>query len=93
MDEGLAEAISSLIWVAPRLQADASELKLIGDQLISKYGKPYGIACHDNTIGTVSPKLMQKMSVHAPPKVLVEKYLIEIAANYNVPYEPDQKVI
>lgn len=35
---------------------------------------------------------MQKMSVQAPPKVLVEKYLIEIAKNYNVPYEPDQKV-
>lgn len=33
LDEGLAEAISSLIWVAPRLQADVAELKVIADQL------------------------------------------------------------
>ena len=32
LDEGLAEAISSLIWVAPRMQADV-ELKVIADQL------------------------------------------------------------
>jgi vacuolar protein sorting-associated protein IST1 len=35
---------------------------------------------------------MQKMSVQAPPKLLVEKYLIEIAKIYNVDYEPDPKV-
>ena len=33
LDEGLAEAISSLIWVAPRMQADVAELKVISDQL------------------------------------------------------------
>jgi len=32
---------------------------------------------------------MHKLSVEAPPKILVERYLIEIAKNYNVPYEPD----
>jgi vacuolar protein sorting-associated protein IST1 len=32
------------------------------------------------------------MSVQAPPKILVEKYLIEIASIYSVDYEPDQKV-
>ncbi len=30
LDDGLAEAISSLIWVAPRLQADVQELKVRG---------------------------------------------------------------
>ena len=29
LDDGLAEAISSIIWVAPRLQADVQELKVI----------------------------------------------------------------
>ena len=33
------------------------------------------------------------MSPEAPPKILVERYLIEIARNYNVPYEPDQSVM
>nr|CAG4648885.1 EOG090X0DNH [Polyphemus pediculus] len=93
LDEGLAEAISSLIWVAPRMQADVAELKIIADQLGAKYGKPYSAACRDNSIGTVAPKLMHKLSVQAPPKILVEKYLIEIAKNYNVAYEPDPQVM
>lgn len=35
---------------------------------------------------------MHKLSVESPPKILVERYLIEIAKNYNVPYEPDAMV-
>jgi len=92
LDDGLAEAIASMIWIAPRMQSDAAELKLISDQLTLKYGKQYAEACRDNSIEKVSPKLMQKMSVQAPSKLLVEKYLIEIARNYNVDYEPDEKV-
>lgn len=41
MDEGLAEAISSLLWVAPRLQTDVAELKVIADLLLAKYGRQY----------------------------------------------------
>ena len=33
------------------------------------------------------------MSPDAPPKILVERYLIEIARNYNVPYEADASVM
>ena len=43
-------------------------------------------------MGTVSEKLMHKMSVQAPPKLTVEKYLIEIAKYYNVDYQPDPQV-
>ena len=92
LDDGLAEAISSLIWVAPRLQADIQELKIVSDQLVAKYGKPYALACRENAVGTVSEKLMHKMSVQAPPKLTVEKYLIEIAKYYNVDYQPDPQV-
>jgi len=93
LDDGLAEAISSLIWVSPRLQADVQELKTVSDQLVAKYGKPYGLACRENSVGTVSEKLMHKMSVQAPPKLTVEKYIIEIAKYYNVEYEPDPQVM
>lgn len=41
---------------------------------------------------TVSEKLKHKLSLRPPPKILVEKYLIEISKNYNVPYEPDLQV-
>ena len=79
LDDGLAEAISSIIWVSPRLQADVQELKVVADQFAAKYGKPYAQACKENAVGTVSVKLMHKLSVQAPPKITVEKYLIEIA--------------
>merc|ERR1712008_397369 len=92
LDDGLAESISSLIWVAPRLLADVPELKTVSDQFVVKYGKPYGLACRENSVGTVSEKLMHKMSVQAPPKLTVEKYLIEIAKYYNVDYQPDPQV-
>ncbi|XP_043225752.1 IST1 homolog [Amphibalanus amphitrite] len=93
LDEGLAEPISSILWVAPRMQADVAELQVISAQLTAKYGKEYLQACRENSLGTVSPKLMHKLSVQAPPKILVEKYLIEIAKNYNVEYEPDPGVM
>ncbi len=93
LDDGLAEAISSLIWVAPRLQADVQEFKIVSDQLSAKYGKPYAMACRENSVGTVSEKLMHKLSVQAPPKLTVEKYLQEIAKYYNVEYSPDPQVI
>ncbi|KAK4314736.1 hypothetical protein Pmani_013989 [Petrolisthes manimaculis] len=93
LDEGLAEGISSLIWAAPRLQTDVAELKIIADQLSLKYGKPYGQACREQQVDTISERLIHKLSVQAPPKVLVERYLIEIAKNYNVEYEPDPQVM
>eukprot|EP00094_Tigriopus_californicus_P004668 TCALIF_04491-PA protein Name:"Similar to Ist1 IST1 homolog (Mus musculus)" AED:0.39 eAED:0.39 QI:0/0.5/0.4/0.8/0.75/0.8/5/0/337 len=93
LDDGLAEAISSIIWVAPRLQTDVQELKIVSDQLAAKYGKPYAMACRENGVGTVSQKLMHKLSVQAPPKLTVEKYMIEIAKYYNVEYEPDPQVL
>uniref|UniRef100_A0A8C9PRP2 IST1 homolog n=1 Tax=Spermophilus dauricus TaxID=99837 RepID=A0A8C9PRP2_SPEDA len=93
LDSGLAESVSTLIWVAPRLQSEVAELKIVADQLCAKYSKEYGKLCRTNQIGTVNDRLMHKLSVEAPPKILVERYLIEIAKNYNVPYEPDSVVM
>ncbi|XP_077057683.1 IST1 homolog isoform X2 [Siphateles boraxobius] len=92
LDPGLQEAVSTLIWAAPRLQSEVAELKTVSDQLCAKYSKEYGKLCRTNQIGTVNDRLMHKLSVEAPPKILVERYLIEIAKNYNVPYEPDAMV-
>ncbi|XP_056090794.1 IST1 homolog isoform X2 [Rhinichthys klamathensis goyatoka] len=92
LDPGLQEAVSTLIWASPRLQSEVAELKTVSDQLCAKYSKEYGKLCRTNQIGTVNDRLMHKLSVEAPPKILVERYLIEIAKNYNVPYEPDAMV-
>ncbi|XP_067905324.1 IST1 homolog isoform X2 [Heterodontus francisci] len=93
LDPGLEEAVSTLIWAALRLQNEVTELKIVSDQLCAKYSKEYGKLCRTNQIGTVNERLMLKLSVEAPPKILVERYLIEIAKNYNVPYEPDSVVM
>lgn len=94
LDDGISEAVSSIIWVAPRLQADCAELKIISDMLAAKYGKPYADACRASVPpANVSDKLQHKMSIQAPPKLLVEKYLIEIAKIYNIDYEPDQSIL
>ncbi|XP_007887495.1 IST1 homolog isoform X1 [Callorhinchus milii] len=93
LDPGLGESVSTLIWAAPRLQSEVTELKVVSDQLCAKYSKEYGKLCRTNQIGTVNERLMHKLSVEAPPKILVERYLIEIAKNYNVPYEPDAVVM
>jgi vacuolar protein sorting-associated protein IST1 len=41
LDPSLAESVSSLLWVAPLIQADVSEMKIISDQLTQKFGKKY----------------------------------------------------
>ena len=58
LDDGLAEAVSSLLWVAPRLQTDISELKVVSDLLTQKYGKQYAQAARDNQLPTISEKLV-----------------------------------
>ena len=58
LDDGLAEAVSSLLWVAPRLQTDISELKIIGDLLTAKYGKQYAQAAKENQLSSISEKLV-----------------------------------
>jgi len=93
LDMGLAEAIASIIWITPRLQSDVQELKVVSDQLTVKYGRPYAMECVGNKNGQVAEGLMHKMSVQAPPKLTVERYLIEIAKYYNVDYEPDTQIL
>ncbi|XP_055324941.1 IST1 homolog isoform X2 [Sitodiplosis mosellana] len=94
LDENIAEPVASLIWVAPRLQAEVEELRVVADILTTKYGKEYAEHARTTTGDhKVSEKLMHKLSIQAPPKLLVEKYLIEIAKIYNIAYEPDPQVM
>lgn len=94
LDEGIEEAVSSIVWVAPRLQADVQELKLCADIFTIKYGKQFAESARAAIPPhKVSDKLMHKLAIQAPPKLLVEKYLIEIAKIFNVDYEPDPLVM
>ncbi|CAJ0603283.1 unnamed protein product [Cylicocyclus nassatus] len=74
-----------------------AKFKTISDQLTIKYGKPVAEAARANQLefpAKVSPKLISKLSVAAPPKVMVERYMIEIAAvSAGVPFTPDPDVM
>ena len=69
------------------------EFKPIADEFAAKYGKEFAMACRSNELSNVSEKVMHKLSVQAPPKTLVERYMVEIAKTYNVPFEPDASVM
>lgn len=46
LDPSIAEAVSSLLWVAPQLFTDVAEMKVISEQLTVKYGKKYTEVCY-----------------------------------------------
>jgi len=92
-DEGLVESVSTVIWASPRLSTDCLELKTVSDQLTLKYGKEFGQQARSNSNNTVNERLIHKLSPDPPPKILVERYLVEIAKNYNVPFEPDPEIM
>lgn len=89
LDSGLEKPIASILWAAPRLQVEIQELRVISDELTMKYSKEFAKNCRSNQLANVDEKLMHKLSVEAPPRMLVEKYLEEIAKTYNVRYVPD----
>lgn len=93
LDAGLEEAIASIIWATPRLQSDVQEMKSVSDELTHKYGKEFTQACRANNLSNVSEKVIHKLGVQAPPQALVERYMVEIAKTYNVPFDPDPSVM
>ena len=92
LDDGIAEAVSSVIWAAPRI-TDIQELSVIVDLFTKKYGKQYVMAVKEGGINTVGTNLKKKMSIEALPKIMIERYLIEIARDQNVHYIPDIEVM
>ncbi|CAG9535663.1 unnamed protein product [Cercopithifilaria johnstoni] len=96
LDDGIAEAVINIIWAAPRVATDVSEFKVISDQLTMKYGKTFAEAARNNQLeypAKVSPKLIAKLGVQAPPKLLVERYMIEIAKSAGIPFTPDPNIM
>lgn len=93
MDPGLEEAIATLLWVTPRLSSDVGELREVSNQLTLKYGKEFAESCRRNQLENVNEKVIHKLSSSAPPRMLIENYLVEIAKVFNVPFEPDPVVM
>jgi vacuolar protein sorting-associated protein IST1 len=92
LDPGLEECVSSIIWVAPRLESECQELKVVADELAHKFGKDYASECKSGRMKTISPRVMQRFSEQPPSKLLVEKYLFEIANSHKVQFKPDSEI-
>ena len=49
--------------------------------------------CEQNKLGMVDVDLLRCLSCDHIPKLLIEKYLVEMCGTHNVPFEPDQSVM
>ena len=53
----------------------------------------YVTMCEQNKLGLVDVDLLRCLSCDLIPKLLIEKYLVEICRSQSVPFEPDQTIM
>jgi vacuolar protein sorting-associated protein IST1 len=82
----LKEAVCSIIWATNNVDID--ELKEVTNQLTKKYGKEFAKQAMNNDNNCVNQRLYAKLSYRPPSKLLVKRYLEEIAKIYNVDWTP-----
>jgi hypothetical protein len=82
----MREAVSSVIWAQNHV--DVTELKDIASQLTKKFGSKFADAAMRNEHNEVNIRLSQKLTYRPPSKMLVRKYLEEIAKVYDVEWQP-----
>jgi vacuolar protein sorting-associated protein IST1 len=82
----LLSTVSTLIWASDRI--DVAELIECRKQLVLKFGKKLEEEALNNTNGVLNDRVVLKLSVQPPSSFLVLSYLREIAAQYNIDYEP-----
>lgn len=83
----LTEAVSTVLWASSRV--DISELNGVKKQLSKKYGKEFCELCMHNSRGTVNEKVLEKLNISPPPKILIRSYLKEIAKEYCVEWDDE----
>ncbi|KAL1921774.1 uncharacterized protein VTP21DRAFT_10416 [Calcarisporiella thermophila] len=89
-DPSIAEAVSTIIYAAPR--SEAKELNMVRDQLVSKFGREFSLAAMENLNDCVNHKIIAKLRIDVPDPTLVDRYLEEIAKSYNVKWRPTNSV-
>ncbi|KAG0594399.1 hypothetical protein M758_UG074200 [Ceratodon purpureus] len=84
----LKEAISSLIFASPRC-SDLPELLQIRQLFAAKYGKEFAAAAAELRPDCgVNRRIIEKLSVRAPPGDVKLKLMKEIAAEHDVAWDP-----
>ena len=66
IDPGMAEAVSSVIWVQPRIVTECAELRIVVDELAKKYGK---VSIHTDALFS-NKNWPEKLNMSRPGPVL-----------------------
>ena len=82
----LMQAVCSIIWATTRVEI--SELVEVKKQLVKKYGSKFALAAEANENNCVNERLFAKLSVQPPSQFLVQRYLEELAKEFNVEWTP-----
>ncbi|CAF3703690.1 unnamed protein product [Adineta steineri] len=93
VDPAVEQPLANILWAAPYLAQDIPELGQVTLMFKKHFGPEYVTMCEQNKIGMVDVDLLRCLSCDLIPKLLIEKYLVEICRSQNVPFEPDQTVM
>jgi vacuolar protein sorting-associated protein IST1 len=93
VDPAIEQPLSNVLWAAPFLGQDIPELVQVTNMFKKHFGLEYVTMCEQNKLGMVDVDLLRCLSCDLIPKLLIEKYLVEICGSQNVPFEPDQTIM
>lgn len=82
--------ISTLIWASDRV--DVPELIQIRKQFKYKYGSRFIKAAEDNEGDVVNDRVSARLSVIPPSGAVVRSYLLKIAEEFDINWEPSQEL-
>ncbi|KAL7412476.1 regulator of Vps4 activity in the MVB pathway-domain-containing protein [Mrakia frigida] len=81
-DEGIKEAVCSLIFAAPR--TEVRELQVLRDVLVHRFSRDFALSAIENRDSCVNERVAKKLAIFRPPPTLIDAYLDEIARTYGV---------
>lgn len=93
VDPAVEQPLANILWAAPFLSQDIPELGQVTMMFKKHFGNEYVTMCEANKLSLVDVDLLRCLSCDLIPKLLIEKYLVEICRNQNVPFEPDPTIM
>ncbi|CAF1084412.1 unnamed protein product [Rotaria sordida] len=93
VDPAVEQPLANVLWAAPFLTQDIPELGQITLMFKKHFGPEYVSMCEQNKLSLVDVDLLRCLSCDLIPKLLIEKYLVEICRSQNVPFEPDPTIM
>lgn len=90
LNPDIGEAVSTITYAAHRIGGEIPELKFLGEQFATRYGKDWAKAVVVNADASVNHRVVTKMATGVPEPAVVIAKLEEIAKEYKVDWSaPD----